>query len=958
MSGRRRTADAHGLVGRGSELRRLQRAFACLGEGRSVLMEITGEPGMGKTRLLDELARIARCGGATVVAGRCSEYERARPFSAFAAFLDGEASPPPPGSLPGLERGRFHREMAERLGGLGGGGPVVVVLDDLHWADNGSLELLRHILRGTPARPLMIAVAHRPRQTGELLVDALAGACAAFHRERIVPRPLSEEDVAALARSLGAFCPPGLHARCEGNPLYARALMTAGPEGLRAADGHGDPDGPPGDVADAVAQVLLAEARALDPAPLAVLRTAAVVGDPFDPEFVSGLAHAEAPDAAALLDGLRERDLVRPEPSGGRLLCFRHPVLRHAVYQDAGPGWRLVTHRRIAAALAERGAPATALAPHVARSAAPGDREAAAVLVRAARSVLTSVPASAAHWLSRALPLLPEEESEARCELSLLLAHACAAAGDLERGRRILHDLLAALPSDSPHRAAALRLLSLVDRMQGKYEEGAAVLHEESRRGGPDLPSVLALRASCEVLAGRHQAVGHVRRAVRAAADGSVADEARLLALGTRALVEACRGSVPHALEAARQATGLLSGRSDEELAPLLDCLGQLGWAQVLLEQPERASEHFTRGLRAAERTGQSHLSTYLLVGQILAVLRLGDVRAALRAADEAEERSRLLRSDPMLAFALSMRAGALLWRDGPAGAAPVAEQAVRLGGRGRGWWTGVARRILARVRLLEGDALEALRILDDAGGGPGMPGVDVCALPMWLAVQAEALMLLGRPHEAEPLVREALTRAAAVALPAQRGHALAARAELLLRTGDPVGAASVARWAAATFERCGQPLEEARCRLLAAEARAASGRVGAARTELSRAWSIGDAGGARSLADRAAYRYGQLSPSGTPGVRPPAAATPPGERARPAGLTHREHDVVTLVRSGLTNAQVADRLHVTVKAVEAHLTRAYRKLGVTSRSALVAMGTHEISGDGTTTAPGAARMP
>lgn len=951
-------------------------AVGRLGAGASVLVEITGEPGIGKTRLLDELVKLADAADATVLAGRCAEYERQTPFSAFAGAIDVSVNPahpdgappglpaasptaaeptdggagPTPVTLPGLERVRVHRLMARRLAQAAAGSPLVVVLDDLHWADNGSLELLRYVLRGRSGTPLLLAVAYRPQQADERLVTALAETAPEFHRERMPLQALSADEIRTLVEAAGVACPPGLHARSEGNPLYAQALVAVGASADTSFTEGRDRSG---DVTLAVSQVLLAEIQSLEPEETAVLRTAAVAGDPFDPEFVVCLARDEVTDAPAALARLRRRDLVRPEPTGPGLLRFRHPVLRSTVYQHAGPGWLLAAHMRAAAALSERGAPPTVLAPHVARFARPGDRPAAQVLVRAARSVLTSVPASAAHWLGRALTVLPAGDTAERGELSLLLAHACAAAGDLDRGREILHGLMAALPAEGEHRLRTVRLLSLVNRVQGRYQEGAAVLDAPSRASSPDAAASLALRAACEVLACDPQALGHAREAVRRCRDGQAA-ATRALCLGTRALVEACRGSIPWALASAASAGRLLAGMSDEEVAPLLDCLGQLGWAQVLLENPGRANVHFARGVKAAERTGQSHLSTYLLIGQSLALLREGDVPDALRACDEAEERSRLLRSDTMLALTLAMRAAARIWRSGPAAAAPIALSATRLGGRsGRNWWDEVAWRILARVRLLEGDGEDAIRILLRTGGGQGLPRVDVCTRPMWLAALAEGELLCGRAAVATALLDSALCEPAAARLPAQRAHVLAAMAHAQLVGGYPAQAASTALRAAATFRRSGQPLDEGRCRLLVAAGRRAVGQPEAAQAELAKAWSIGRSCGAHWLRDQAAYHSGQLAApppdaahaaghrtgrSPATGAAEPRRAGRPAAATRPAALTPREREVVVLVQDGLTNGEAADRLHVTVKAVEAHLTRAYRKLGVATRAELAAM--------------------
>jgi predicted ATPase len=185
---------AEPLVGRGAELAALDEA---LGEARRgfVALELLGEPGMGKTRLLDELEQRADAQGRLVLAGSASELERDLPFGVFVDALDEYLYGIEPRRLANLDdatraelahifpsldggardeaRYRLHRAARALLEELARPKPLVLILDDLHWADSGSLELLGSLLRRPPAAPVLLALAVRPRQVPERLVAAL-----------------------------------------------------------------------------------------------------------------------------------------------------------------------------------------------------------------------------------------------------------------------------------------------------------------------------------------------------------------------------------------------------------------------------------------------------------------------------------------------------------------------------------------------------------------------------------------------------------------------------------------------------------------------------------------------------------------------------------------------------------------------------------------------------------------
>jgi predicted ATPase len=238
-----------------------------------------------------------------------------------------------------------------------------------------------------------------------------------------------------------------LYEASGGNPFYLQQLARASRhpgQGLLAGD----------DVAFAGVEVpravaaALTEELALLPADVhRVLEGAAVAGDPFEPELAAAAAGTSELDVFDPLDELLARDLVRHTDTPRRFR-FRHPLVRRAVYEAAPGGWRLGAHERTAAVLAARGAPATARAHHVERSARHGDAEAIAVLREAGNEVKGRAPATAAHLFEAALRLLPSTAPPAeRAHLLALVGIAHASAGQFYEavgrpafeGRRRLH---------------------------------------------------------------------------------------------------------------------------------------------------------------------------------------------------------------------------------------------------------------------------------------------------------------------------------------------------------------------------------------------------------------------------------------------------------------------------------------------------------------------------------------
>jgi len=370
------------LVGRAVELEALDAVLRELARRRAGALELAGEPGIGKTRLLAELQVRADARGWLVLSGSASELERELPFWVFVDALDeyvhglepyrldamdADARAELGHVLPSLDAGaelaperyRTHRAMRQLLEALARDAPLVLVLDDVHWADAGSVELLGALLRRPPAGTL-IAVGLRPRQLPDRLHRPLERARAAGTLTRLELGPLSARDAREL---LGGEVSDTLYDESGGNPFYLWQLARFPHAGSLAA-------------------ALAEELAPLPGATRRLLEGAAVAGDPFELELAAAAAAMSEPDVITALDELFRADLVRPTDVPRRFR-FRHPLVRSAVYESAPGGWRLGAHERAAAALAARGSPPLERAHHVERSARQGDAEAAAEIGRA-----------------------------------------------------------------------------------------------------------------------------------------------------------------------------------------------------------------------------------------------------------------------------------------------------------------------------------------------------------------------------------------------------------------------------------------------------------------------------------------------------------------------------------------------------------------------------------------------
>jgi len=536
-----------GVFGREAELGAMADAAKRVagGEGREVLL-VSGEAGQGKTTLVAEAARTAFDHGACVLFGHCEEY-LATPYQLFAEALNHYVTHAPEDQLlahvaaHGSELARLVPALAARIPDLPPSRAVdsdterflrfgavvgllsqvsehqlvVLVLDDLQWADTASLELLRHL--ASAERPMAVLVLGAYRDTELSKTHPLLDALAALHRQLNVARiqlpGLDDVGVASYMEAAagqtlddaGITLAHALYRETDGNPLFVgevlRHLSETGAIYRDDATGRwmGMDDLEKAGLPDSVREVIGARVGRLGDTAGRVLSLAAVIGRDFDTDLLARAAGISEDDLLDTLDEAATADLVRETTTAPGLYHFAHALIQHTLSEDLGPTRRARAHRQIAEALEalygdHPGDRVGELARHWFSASQPKDvvkaldysRQAADTALRAL------APGDALRYYSQALDLYgqaPHDET-LRCDLLIGLGTAQRQTGDPAHRETLLEAAAIAKAHDDPHRlvTAALANNRGTASAAGQLDtERVAVLEDALEAGGdPD----------------------------------------------------------------------------------------------------------------------------------------------------------------------------------------------------------------------------------------------------------------------------------------------------------------------------------------------------------------------------------------------------------------------------------------------------------------------------------------
>jgi DNA-binding CsgD family transcriptional regulator len=922
-----RPEDLAQLRGRAPELALLaaaSEAVAAGGSGRLVLLE--GEPGIGRSALLQRAAADATAHGLEVLRARGGDLERDLTFGVARQLLESRVRRAGEEERAGLLAG-----AAVHAGGLLGAPgaaasaldepslvhglfwvcanlaettPLCLAVDDAQWSDPASLRWLVYMARRLEELPilLLVSVASGEPDAPQQLLLALA---TQQRSTRIALTPLDPADTAAIVREELPDAPDelcgALHEAAGGNPFLVREAAAN-----LAADGNaGDEQsvrvrlGP-----EAAAGFVLRRLERLPPEDSALARAVAVLGSDAALAQAAALAELGPEVAATAADRLVMARILSPQ----RPLAFVHPVVGSTLYAAIGAGRRSTAHARAARMLHAAGVADARVVTHLLAAEPAGEPEVVRLLRAAAEG--EPDPRRAVLALRRALqePPPPEERGPLLLELGRaeMRAYDPEAVPHLEESRSLARDrgewleathALARAWTLDPSPAAALEwvrteLAGLADAGDEPSREARLALSAlQVIRGNVSPEEARALRAECEPAATASERYLLAALAYKGLSHGT-AEEATTMA--TRALEGGLRAE-------GIRATGAILAIAALEVADAL----------------EAADEAARHALALAREAGD-------VSGAAIALTVAGDIacrRGALAAA-ESDARDALALADELgLAWAEPVTIATLLESLSEQGRAEEAERLLAERELSD-WQRGSARASTylqgrGRLRLEQGRYEDAVRDYQAAGDILRDYAIDHSAMSLWRTYAAEAMLALGRTDEAAELVAVDLENARAFGVQHPQGAALRVSG---LISGD----LDRLREAVAVLEESPAALERARALVDLGAALRRGGERAASREPLRQGMDLAHRCGASTLADRAQQ---ELAASG---ARPRRRALTGVE-----ALTPGEARIAQMAAGGRSNREIAQTLFLSVRTVENQLRRVYSKLEIGSRREL-----------------------
>jgi ATP/maltotriose-dependent transcriptional regulator MalT len=917
------------LLARDAAVGAIDRLLARARTGSGGTLALIGEAGLGKTALLELAA--ARAADLDTVLCRGEPDEQGLAYGLVDQLELGLGDRLPDRVVE--QSGRHHRLL--RAMQARAGRPLLLLVDDLHWADADSLAVFGFLVRRAAGLGLTTIAALRAWPAPAIaLADQLAGAGLA-EEHRLEPLDASTARQLLVQRT-GAAVPQEVADRAweitGGNPLLlTQVAHVIESGGELPTDGAGS--------SRLGTTLLLARFSGLDRPGVAFARAASVLGVQFRVDVAAAVA-ADTADLEADAPGAVDRAVETLERNGllvmgeGGLVRFAHPLFAQALYEDTPPALRARMHARALAALADRGLESEA-AEHAARSGQVGDGRVIALLRRvAANAFAAGAVVSAIQSLEVAVALSGDRPA---ADLLLEQAQALVADGRLVEAADTCERLLADPGLDRLVRCDGLRLLGRTRYLTGAPDRGDAAFAEaialaEAEQPAAAVDALLDQSLTSWLLGGTARALPYATRARELArsAPGGVAALAEA-AWGHLALEGGADGGVVVGQRSADTAREYVTGARPLDVRTL-----SWPWAPVYhagmdaahLERLEEAEEVLTFARGRAEEAGAPTGLATLSIHLANVLVRRGRLADALAQAVRAEEFAEL--TPGVTPYAQSVRAEALAWL----GRFDESEEACRtVEASAPGQW--FAELWCAHVRgmrqLWTGDpaASDTLLRAEQLTRASGIR--EPCHLH-WAGHAMVAHARVGRLAEITALL-EWLEECAAV-LPCHwpRIAVGVGRAELALAQGRLAEAEAASAEALRLHEAVELPLLRVEALLWHGELLRRTGRAREARPHLAGAAELAGSLGAAELAARASTEL-HLS-----GGRRRVATAAPGE------LTAAERRVALLAADGRTNAEIAAQLYLSVNTVETHLKRVYTKLAIGSRRELMRLPAHVLA--------------
>jgi DNA-binding CsgD family transcriptional regulator/tetratricopeptide (TPR) repeat protein len=978
------------FIGRREEMTALAALMDRALAAEAAFAVIGGEAGVGKTRLVDELTAQASGTGFLVLTGQCIELgaeglplaplvdalrtlARATPPDALAEVL-GPAGPSlarllpelvpdtvtarPPGEE--IQKAQLLELVLGLLGRLSARQPVMLVVEDLHWADQSTLDLTAFLARSLREVPVMLVATYRSDELHRRhpLRPLLTGWERVRSVDRIDVRRFDRGEVdAQLAAILGSKPGPGvadlIFDRSGGNAYLVEELAGA----LRT-------DGDVTDLPPSVRDVLLGRVDGLSQEAQRLLRTASVAGRTVTDRLLAEVAGLGETELFAALREVVENHLLLVDRSGHGY-AFRHALTRDAVYEDMLPGERVRLHAAYGTALTqdpnldsdEAALPAT-LAYHW-YAALDLPQALPAAIDAASHAMASYASAEALRHLERALEIWPRvEDAERRTgidqvEVSRLAAEAAYRSGAVDRSLSLLADALAELPAgtDPIRRALLLERYAQAQRDLGRGADCVASLEQALAL----LPEDQTSRAHAVVLASLASGLMRCSEMERSTetAKRALPTAQAVQAKDVEADVAITLGSAMSYLGPAEAGLGSLTSgiRLALELdIPVTAIRGYINLSDALemLGRHSEAAQAAGDGLDLATQIGMARtLGSYLVGNKAETMLRLGQWREVDRLTADA------LSTLPEGVFGATLRQ----LRAELAVMRGEFDAALReLGGARRAMGDTTDVQFIQPMRYAEaliGLGRGELRSARDAVTA-GLSG----GTPSWDARYVWPLLWLGMRTEADDAVRHRDRREDVPAAIAQRSAELAAIAAQLALPAPPsagyqalvraelaraAGTADARAWmtAVAAWRSADEPYPLGYALLRLAEVHSAAGDREAAGDAVRQAHAIAERIGARPIADGAAAlaRRARLNLDRAADLAGPVPAEPPlAEEPTPAdelarfGLTEREREVLLLLAAGRSNPEIARTLFISAKTASVHVSNILAKLGVGGR--------------------------